>query len=98
MNIFEIPDKTGRKIRLTKKQWSHITSPSSPHAYMKNYLKEIEQTLGKPDKILNSIYDERKASYYTYYKKKNNYLRVLVKYLNGEGFIITAYFIKNIRK
>jgi len=22
--IFEIVDKTGRKIRLTKKQWSHI--------------------------------------------------------------------------
>ena len=25
-HIFEVIDKTGRKIRLTKKQWSHITT------------------------------------------------------------------------
>jgi hypothetical protein len=34
--------------------------------------------------------------YYKYYKNRKSkakYLRVIVKYLNGEGFIITAYFV-----
>ena len=39
INIFEIIDKTGRKIKLTKERWKHITSPVSPHAYMTNYLE-----------------------------------------------------------
>lgn len=95
-NVFEIKDKTGRKIRLTKKQWEHIASPSSPHAYMTNYLEEIEQTLISPDKIISSIYDNYKSSYYKYYKNKKEYLKIIVKYLNGDGFVISAYFVKNI--
>jgi len=43
--IFEIIDKTGRKVRLTKERWKHITFPTSPHSYMTNYLGEIKQTL-----------------------------------------------------
>lgn len=53
--VFEIVDKTGRKIRLTKRQWSHITSPESPHAYMTNYVEEIKETLVKPDKVIPTI-------------------------------------------
>jgi len=96
--IFEIVDKTKRKIHLTKKQWSHITSPSSPHTYMTNYLENIRQTLINPDKIIRSIYDYSKINYYKYYKNNKKYLRVIVKYLNGEGFVITSYFVKNIKK
>jgi|SRR3989338_1242109 len=94
--IFEIIDKTDRKIRLTKKQWTHITFPSSPHAYMTNYLEYIKQTLINPNKIVSSLYDEMKANYYKYYKEKGKHLRVAVKYINGEGFVITSYFVKNI--
>jgi len=32
--VFEIVDKTGRKIYLSRERWTHITEPSSPHAYM----------------------------------------------------------------
>ena len=98
LNIFEINDKTKRKVRLIKKQWEHITSPTSPHSYMSNYLEEIKETLVKPDKIIFSVYDKYKANYYRHYKDKRKYLRIIVKYLNGEGFIITTYFVKNIIK
>ena len=96
--IFEVIDKTGRKIRLTKERWTHITSPSSPHAYMTNYLSEIEETLTRPDKIINSIYDNAKVNYYKYYKSRKQYLKIIVKYLNGEGFLVTTYYIRNIAK
>ena len=94
-NIFEIIDKTDRKIRLTKKQWKHITLPFSLHSYMANHLEEIKESLIKPDKIVFSVYDKHKANYYRYYKVKKKYLRIIVKYLNGEGFVITAYFVKS---
>ena len=96
-SIFEVLDKTGRRIKLTKKQWKHITFPSSPHSYMNNYLEEIKQTLINPDKIISSVYDDNKTSYYKYHKDKKRFIRIIVKYLNGEGYIITTYFVKHIK-
>ena len=96
--VFEVVDKSGRKIRLTKEQWKHLTLSSSPHAYMANHLEEIKQTLEKPDKIIISAYDDNKANYYKYYKEKNEYLRAIVRYLNGKGFVITAYFVRYITR
>jgi hypothetical protein len=90
--------RQNRKIRLTKERWAHITSSSSPHAYMTNYLDGVKQTLVNPDKNIVSVYDNRKINYYKYYKENKKYLRVVVKYLNGEGFVITAYFVSNIER
>jgi len=94
--IFEVVDKTGRKIRLTKEQWTHVTSPASPHAYMTNHLEKVKETLINLDKIISSIYNIRKSNYYKYYKEKRRFLRTIVSYLNGEGFVITSYFVRNI--
>ncbi|MEK6952932.1 MAG: hypothetical protein AABX29_08015 [Nanoarchaeota archaeon] len=92
-NIFSIVDKTGRKIRLTKTQYGHVIR----HKGIEHYIEEIKQTLVKPLKIIRreegSLYD-----YYTHNKHRLSpfkYLKVVVKYLNGEGFVITAYFVKN---
>ena len=46
-NIFEIFDKTGRKIRLTSEQWTHIRKK---HPEVENP-ELIEEALRKPDKI-----------------------------------------------
>lgn len=95
--VFEVVDKSGRKIRLTKKQWKHILKK---HSDMANYEEEIKQALKNPDKITEHPFDENGRYYYKYLKNKpdpNKYLLTIVKYLNGEGFIITIYFIKDIR-
>lgn len=95
--IFEITDKTNRRIRLPKKQWEHITKT---HSNMTNYLNEIKQTLENPLKIIDYSMDENVKYYYQYIKQRKSqskYLLVIVKYLNGDGFIITAYFKKNIK-
>ena len=93
--IFEVTDKTKRKIHLSKERWRHITSPTSLHTYMTNHLEEIKQTLINPDKIVGSINNNTKINYYKYYKERRKHLKTIVKYLNGKGFIITAYFVKN---
>jgi hypothetical protein len=95
--ILEIIDKSGRKIRLTKRQWKHILRR---HSDMINYQDEIKETLKNPQKITNHPYDEKSRYYYSYVKHKqghNKYLLVIVNYLNGDGFVITAYFRGNIK-
>ncbi len=59
--IFEITDKSGRKIRLTKRQWSETTVK---HPSMAVYLEEIKETLVKPDAIISYGLDEKVRYYY----------------------------------
>lgn len=95
-NLFEVVDKTGRIIRLTKRQWSHI---SSVHSEIVNYFEEIKKTLEKPIKIIPKE-NENMKEYYSYQKNRNfpeKYLRLIFKYLNGDGFIITAHFVRNVK-
>lgn len=95
--VFEVIDKTGRKIRLTKRQWEHILRR---HSDMINYQDEIKKTLKNPQKIIDHPYDEKSRYYYSYVKYKqghNKYLLVIVNYLNGDGFIITTYFRGSIK-
>jgi len=87
-NIFEVIDKTSRKIRLTKRQWEHIMRR---HPYMGKYVEEIKETIKMPDKLIIKLYN--KGYYYKHYKylkKPNRFILVVVKYLNDEGFIITT--------
>lgn len=94
--VFEVIDKSGRKIRLTKRQWQHITDI---HSEMANYLEEIKKTMENPLKI---IFQEKGGlyRYYDYVKHRKHpekYLRVIVKYLNNHGYIITAHFVRNLQ-
>lgn len=91
---FEVTDKTRRKIRLTDRQFEHILA----HKGMENHMEEIKDTLRNPLKIIpheeGDLYD-----YYNYYKnrkQKSKYFQVVVKYLNGHGFVLTAYFVRHI--
>ena len=97
MHIFETIDKTGRNIRLTKKQFSHIMKR---HPMMINYLEEIQQTLKNPLKITSYNLDLDVWYYYQYLKSKPGvykYLLVIVKYLNGEGSVVSSFFDKKIK-
>jgi len=95
--IFEVIDKTGRKIRLTRKQWQHITTT---HYDMHNYLGEVKKTVENPLKILSHETTEELRKYFTFQKHRKHpdkYLRVIIKYLNGGGFIITSHFTRTIK-
>ncbi len=66
-DIFEIMDKTSRRIRLTHKQWaSHIIRR---HPEVSSQKDKIAETLEKPDKIISSMRDENVRYYYRHYQK-----------------------------
>ena len=94
MNIkFELIDKSGRKLRMTSWNWEHVIRR---HPYISSEREKIIETLENPDKITNSLKDEKARFYYKYYKHRqstNKFMMVLVKYLNGEGFIVSAHFV-----
>jgi len=94
MKIFESKDKIGKTIYLTKERWVHI---SKEHPEVKNYFNNFDDTLINPTKMMDYFYDNNIKYYYKYFKEKKSYLLIIAKYLNGEGFIITAYFVRNLK-
>lgn len=97
-HIFIVTDSSGRKIRLSKEQWRHI---AQEHPEVVPYLEEIKETLGSPITITTFYYDNKIKYFYKYLKYRASpykYLLIIVKYLNGEGFIVTAYFVRAISK
>lgn len=93
-NIFEITDKTGRIIYLSHDRWQHILD----HKGMELYLDDIKKALLSPTLIVPHKYDVNKRNYYLYFKKKKRYLLVAVRYLNGKGYVSTAFITRKIMK
>jgi len=94
--VFEIIDKSRRKIHLSKKQWTHIRK-KHPEIEDSEILKE---SIEKYDKVTNYNYDPTVYYYYKFFKHKeppNKFLCIAIKYLNSKGYIITAYFDKRIK-
>lgn len=94
--IFEVIDKKGRKIHLSSERWTHIRKK---HPEVELY-ELIEETIIKPDKITDYDPDETILYYYKHYKHRptsEKFLQVIVKYLNQEGFVLTAQFKPYIR-
>ncbi|PIN77563.1 hypothetical protein COV15_01810 [Candidatus Woesearchaeota archaeon CG10_big_fil_rev_8_21_14_0_10_34_12] len=92
--IFEVKDKTDRKLRMTDYNWYHIVKR---HPEIASNKEKIVETLENPDKITDSLEDEETKYYYKYYKNRPSpyrYMRVIAKYLNGKGFIISSHFVK----
>lgn len=86
--FFEVVDKSGRRIHLSKERWSHILK----HPGLVNIIERIEETLQHPDVILPFQDDPGTHFYFRFYKDQGKYLFISVKYLNGEGFIITSFY------
>ncbi len=91
--ILKAKDKSGRIIYLSKERWAHILK----HPEMVNQQHSIRETLQKPD-ILNKFkFEPSIRFYYRYSKQRKQYLFISVKYLNGKGFIITAFYTDKIK-
>ena len=94
--IFEVIDKTGRKIHLSNERWRHIRKR---HPEVEEY-DSIVDALMRPDKVTNYHIDESIVYYYKYYKSRpspDKYLLIVVKYLNGHGYVLTSYYEDKIR-
>ncbi|MFH1072173.1 MAG: hypothetical protein V1743_01970 [Nanoarchaeota archaeon] len=67
------------------------------HTKMSSSFEELKATLRFPDVLQTFEYDPAVHFYYKYYKREQRFLFVSVKYLNGEGFIITAFYTDRIK-
>lgn len=95
MMFIEIKDKTGRIIYITKERWKHIVRS---HPILGDKIWEIKNTLEKPLLITKGD-NENTRYYYRYYKyiqQKERFLIVVVKYLNGKGFILTSFYVDRV--
>ncbi len=92
-NIFELADKTGKTIVLTKERWSHIVQH---HPDVSDKLEEVKLSLTTPTVIVPHKYDDKTANYYRYQKETRDHMLTIVKYLNGNGFIKSAFFTQKL--
>ena len=92
---FEIEDKHKRKIHLSNERWKLIVIE---HSALANKIEDIKDALSNPLFIGKSKYDEMVRYYYKYHKNLSRHLMVSVKYLNGEGFVITAFYTSKLEK
>ena len=92
--LFQVTSKLGKKIRVTKRYWHKLTTIK--HPVMKNKEMMVAKTLETPTEIRQSKSDD---SVFLYYRPVEEYYNtVVVKHLNGEGFIITTYITDKIKE
>ncbi|HJH25336.1 MAG TPA: hypothetical protein C5S37_00870 [Methanophagales archaeon] len=91
---FEVKSILGKEIRTTEEYWKLISEVK--HPIIRRYEEEVNETIKNPDEVRRSKKD---FSVFLYYKKYGNlFICVLVRHLNNEGYIITAYIADKMKK
>jgi hypothetical protein len=84
--VFEILSKMGKVVSLDEVRWRHVLE----HPEMEN-----------PDEVRESVRMSSIWLFYKFYAESpvtKKYLLVIVKVLDGEGFIVTAFFTDKVKK
>lgn len=84
----------GKELRISSSYWEKIITIKHPIIAGKE--KEVQMTLESPEIIRVSNSDEKVFLYYRTYGK--NYLCVVARHQNGNGFIITVYITAKIKE
>ena len=92
--LFSVATPLGKHIRTTDSYWRDITT--FKHPQLKEKLREVELALIDPDTIRKSRSDQ--DVYLHYRSVGGRILCVVAKYLNGEGYVVTAYFTDKIKE
>ncbi len=89
-----VEDPEGRQVRLPEERWRHICAR---HPEMETLLENVQETVRQPDTVADSDTDPESVK--LYHKRfpglglGNGWVRVAVKYLDDDAFILTAYII-----
>ena len=90
-------DFQGLTIRLTDERRAHILE----HPEMVSMEAAIKDTLLRPERVVQSFSDPQSHLYYRFYFRTivgGKYLCVVVKTLNDDAFVLTAYLTDRIKK
>lgn len=92
--VFEVTCVLGKQVRATEKQWRSIIE--FKHPSMAGREAEVQRALTNADQVRQSKSDQAVKLYYR--ASGTNYLCVVVRHLNGDGSLITAYFTTRIKE
>ena len=77
-------------IRMTQERWEHI---SNRHPELETQRHKVIETVSDPDRILRGDFGELLAvKFYPSTPLTSKYMVVAYKEVQGDGFILTAYF------
>ena len=91
---FEAKSRLGKIIRTTYSHWELITKIKHPEIDGKE--TEVKECLSNPIEIRKSSEDHDVYLYYSQYMLY--YICVVARHLNGDGFIITAFFVSRFER
>lgn len=89
--LFEVSSKLKRRIRVNRTYWDYIVNVKHPS--MRGLEAIVKSSLTEPIEVRRSRRDPSVHLYYGRYETKL-YCWTVVKLLNAEGFVITAYLTK----
>ena len=93
MTKFAAPTPLGFTVRTTESYWRLLLLK---HPEVSGRERDIQKALTRPDRICRSRHDSR---VYLFYRTEGvYYMCAVVKRLNGEGFLITAYVTDTIKE
>ncbi|PJF39370.1 MAG: hypothetical protein CUN54_08860 [Phototrophicales bacterium] len=90
-------DHEGREIRLTSERREHILE----HPEMAEQFEHIQETVKSPETIIATSADDTVHVYHRYYEVTpvtSKFLLVVVKILEDDGFVLTAFFSRREKK
>jgi hypothetical protein len=93
----ELKDVWRNSVILTDERKAHLRE----HPEMKGQENRLAETLVTPDTVIQSLSDDSVRLFHRFYKRLSigdKYLCVVVKYVESNNFIITAYFTDNVKK
>ena len=91
-------DVHDRSIRLTEERQRHL---QTAHPEMAGAVPRIAETLANPDRIVRSVTDETVELFYRHYPStpvSSKFLCIVVKFVVGDSFIVTAYYTDTIKR
>jgi hypothetical protein len=86
--LFEVMTPLGFRVRVTEAAWTRVIMMK--HPVMQGRLDAVQRILQHPEEIRRS---RRDVAVYLFYRleRLGRWLCVVVKRLNGDGFLITTY-------
>lgn len=90
---FEVTSSLGKRIRISDEYWQTIIE--TKHPVMAGREELVKRALTSPEQVRRSRKDT--AVHLHYRKSHGHYCCVVVKHLNGDGFVVTAYLTDTIK-
>ena len=90
---FEVTSSLGKRISISTEYWQKIIE--TKHPVMAGREDLVQQALTSPEQVRRSRKD---ATVHLHYRKTNgHYCCVVVKHLNGDGFVVTTYLTGKVK-